>query len=80
MKTKYPKCFACGGSVIEKKIEWDYRRRGKHLIFKNVPVGVCSQCGEKFIRPEISKQMDSAFREPAPSHYLRVPVITFKAA
>jgi YgiT-type zinc finger domain-containing protein len=80
MKQKYPSCYYCGGAVVEKKVEWDYRRKGKHLIFRNVPAGVCSQCGEKFFRPEISKKMDRAFLRTTPTHHLKIPVVAFKAA
>ena len=80
MKAKYPKCHYCGGAVVGKTIEWDYRRNGKHLIFQNVPAGVCSQCGEKYFRPEVSKKMDHAFRRAVPTQHIKIPVIAFKAA
>jgi YgiT-type zinc finger domain-containing protein len=80
MKRKYADCYYCGGTVMEKMIEWDYRRGGKHLIFRNVPAGVCSQCGEKFFRPEVSKKMDRAFHRTVPTLHIKIPVIAFKAA
>lgn len=77
----YSNCYYCNGEVIEKVIEWDYRRQGKHLIFQDVPAGVCQQCGEAFFRPEIGKQMDSVFHKgESTTQWIRVPVIKFKAA
>ena len=81
MTHKYPDCYSCGGKVVEKKVEWDYRRKSRHFIFRDVPAGVCLQCGEKSFRPEISRQMDQAYRSGDPSHlHVKIPVIRFKAA
>ena len=44
---KYGDCSFCGGEVKEDKVELDYRSKGKLYIFKDVPAGVCQQCGEK---------------------------------
>ncbi len=81
MTRKYPDCIYCGGPVSEKRVECDYRRGGKHFIFKNVPAGVCQQCGEKFFRAAVSKKMDEAFQQGNRTiHHIKVPVIQFKAA
>ena len=81
MSLQYPNCIFCSGEVFEKYIEWDYRRQDKHLIFQNVPAGVCQQCGETFFRPEISKRMDDAFHKgETTTHWVKIPVIHFKAA
>lgn len=81
MTHKYPDCYHCGGKVVEKKVEWDYRRKDCHLIFRDVPAGVCLQCGEKFFRPEISRQMDQAYQSGETVRlHVKIPVIHFKAA
>jgi YgiT-type zinc finger domain-containing protein len=81
MSHKYPDCYYCGGKVVEKKVEWDYRRKGRHFIFRDVPAGVCLQCGEKFFRPEISRQMDEAYQNGETKHlHVKIPVIHFRAA
>ncbi|RLB89679.1 MAG: hypothetical protein DRH50_13390, partial [Deltaproteobacteria bacterium] len=43
-------CFFCGGKI--KKItmgNFDYRLEGSLYVIKNVPAGLCLQCGEKYI-------------------------------
>jgi YgiT-type zinc finger domain-containing protein len=81
MTHQYPVCVYCQGQVVEKAIEWDYRRGGKHLIFQNVPAGVCGQCGEKFFRPEVSRRMDQYFHmDEPPREHAQIPVIHFKSA
>jgi hypothetical protein len=45
------------------------------LIFENVPVGVCMQCGEKVIKPEVAKAIDRVFQEEKkPTKTVQVPV------
>ena len=41
--TSFGDCTFCGGEVQLKRIEYDYRRRGRPLVICNVPVGVCRQ-------------------------------------
>ena len=45
--TTYADCTFCGGEVEERHINYDYRRRDHLLVLRNVPAGVCKQCGEK---------------------------------
>jgi YgiT-type zinc finger domain-containing protein len=55
---KYGDCSFCGGEIKEEKVELDYRYKGKLYIFKDVPAGVCQQCGEKYLRAEVSKEIE----------------------
>ena len=81
MQNKYPDCYFCGGKVVEKKIEFDYRRCKKHYIIRNVPAGVCQQCGEKYFRADTSKEMDNLFhRRQEIEKYISVPVLEFSGA
>ena len=80
MKNKYPDCIYCGGKTVEKKIEFDYRRQGKHYIIRSVPAGVCQQCGEKYFKGEISKKMDALFHKRQQAEkYARIPILEFFA-
>ena len=79
--TTYADCSYCGGAVVEKKIDYDYRREGHLLVVSNVPAGVCRQCGEKYFRPEILKKMDEIYhdifdRNQKPQHTLIVPAVS----
>jgi YgiT-type zinc finger domain-containing protein len=79
--TTYADCSYCGGEVIEKKIDYDYRRNRHLLVISNVPAGVCGQCGEKYFKPEILKKMDEIYhnifdRNRKPERTLTVPAVS----
>lgn len=79
--TGFGDCVFCGGEVEEKRIEYDYRRKGKLLIISNVSAGVCRQCGETYFKPDVLKKMDEAYhdifdRHIEPERMLTVPAIS----
>lgn len=59
----YGDCTYCGGEVVEKKIDYDYRRSNQLMVVSNAPAGVCRQCGEKYFRPEILRKMDELYHD-----------------
>jgi YgiT-type zinc finger domain-containing protein len=74
MKYQYDDCYFCGGIVEEHRLPREIRWKGKLLVFENVPMGVCAQCGEKFLRPEVAKKIDVALESAQrPSRVLQVP-------
>jgi YgiT-type zinc finger domain-containing protein len=76
---KYSDCFYCGGSVEESLIFREIRWKGKLFIFENVPVGVCIQCGEKIIKPEVAKTIDHLIQEEKePTKIIQVPVYLYE--
>ncbi|HHT9133439.1 MAG TPA: type II toxin-antitoxin system MqsA family antitoxin [Candidatus Avalokitesvara rifleensis] len=79
MTKKYSDCFYCGGAVEEKLTFREIRWKGKLFIFENVPVGVCTQCGEKVIKPEVAKAVDQLLKgEKEPTKTVQVPVYHYK--
>ncbi len=54
----YDDCIHCGGSVKEKKERLDYRYHGQLFIVENVLVGVCLQCGEKYLKATVAKKLE----------------------
>jgi YgiT-type zinc finger domain-containing protein len=75
----YSDCFFCGGMVEEQIIPREYRWDGQLFIIENVPVGVCTQCGEKFIKPEVAKTIDGMFQEKRkPAKIIQVPVYEYE--
>jgi YgiT-type zinc finger domain-containing protein len=75
-------CAFCGGEVLESRIDYDYRRREQLLIMRNVPAGVCRQCGEKYFVPDVLKQMDRIYHEIVerhrkPEEVIEVPAVSF---
>ena len=79
MSRRYSDCYACGGEVKEQRIAREiWWERSLHLI-ENVPVGVCRQCGEKVILPEVAKVIDKMLEgEVSPDHFLQVPAYRFR--
>jgi len=55
---KYGDCSFCGGEVKGDRVELDYRYKGKLYIFKDVPAGVCQQCGEKYLTAKVAKEIE----------------------
>ena len=79
MDKKYSDCYYCGGSVEEKLITREIRWRDRLFIIENVPVGVCSQCREKVLKPNIAKTIDSIIQQQKkPVKIIKVPVYSLK--
>ena len=82
--TVFGDCTFCGGTVDERQIEYDYRRREHLLVISNVPAGVCRQCGEKYFQGGVLKRMDTLYHEifdhhRAPERLLEVPAVSFSS-
>ena len=56
--TPYDNCIYCGGEVTERLERIDYRYHGQLFILEQVPTGVCTQCGEKYFKAKVAKQME----------------------
>lgn len=54
-RKKYPsRCSVCGGRVVERLETLSYPGPGElPRVITGVPAGVCEQCGEKYLRPEV---------------------------
>lgn len=73
----YSDCYFCGGSVEERLIQRDVWWEGRLFLFERVPVGVCKQCGEKVVLPEVARKIDSVLKRPgSPEKEITVPVYT----
>lgn len=51
MKISNSDCMHCGGEVDERTERLDYLFHGQLYIVETVTMGVCRQCGEKFLLP-----------------------------
>ncbi len=79
--TSYADCTYCGGEVVEKKIEYDYRRQANLMVVGNVAAGVCRQCGEKYFKPDVLKRMDEIYhdifdRQRKPERTVTIPAVS----
>lgn len=75
---RYDPCEYCAGRVREKKVTVDIRRKGELFVFDNVPVGVCTKCGERFYPGPVMERLNeiAAHRDLATST-VRVPRLDF---
>jgi YgiT-type zinc finger domain-containing protein len=79
MATQYSDCFYCGGAVEERRLPREMRRQGQLFIFEDVPLGVCMQCGEKFLKPEVAKSIDRVLQgQKPPTRMIQVPVYQYE--
>ena len=77
-KHKYSDCFYCGGTVDERLMPYELRWQGQLFIFENVPMGVCTQCGEKALKPHVAKSVDRIIcQHKKPAKTIQVPVYSF---
>lgn len=72
-------CYFCKGETEVKNVDVDFRWEDKLFVVKNVPVEVCTQCGEKYYSAEISKKLDELVKKQSeakvrPQDTIQVPV------
>lgn len=78
MGRKYADCSFCGGSVEERIVDVDYRTKTGLVIVKNVPAGVCGQCGEQYYTAEVAKTIEKLAEAKTPvPETVTVPVRQF---
>jgi len=70
-------CSFCGGEVIHRSVELDYRYKGKLYVFQDVPVGVCRQCGEKYLTARVAKKIERTIFTKNDWNEITVPVTNF---
>ncbi len=78
--TQYSDCFYCGGTVEERRVPREVRWQGQLFIFEDVPLGVCTQCGEKVLKPEVAKSIDRILQgQKQPARMMQVPVYQYES-
>ena len=53
----------CGGKVRTRRVTVDLRRGAKLYVFHNVPIGVCSTCGERYYPGPLLEKLDEVVAE-----------------
>lgn len=59
MSKRFDDCEYCGGKVRGRKVTVDLRRGDKLYVFRNVPVGVCAKCGERYYPGPVLEQLEA---------------------
>ncbi len=78
---KYDRCEYCGGVVRERNVTVDLRRGDQLTVFHNVPVGVCTKCGERYYRGPLLESLDELAQHGLNgAKTRRVPVFDYRKA
>jgi len=77
------KCYFCKGKTKIKNVDVDFRWGEKLFVVKDVPVEICSQCGERYYSAEVSKKLDGLVKKQGslrskPKQVIEVPVFYFQ--
>lgn len=77
-------CYFCKGKTEIKNINVDFRWGDKLFVVKNVPVEICTQCGERYYSVKVSKKLDKLAKEQTedkkikPKEIIEVPVFSWQ--
>ena len=75
------KCYFCKGNVVQREIMLDYRWGDTLVVIKDVPAGVCQQCGEKYLSSDVYKELERMAKDR--SHLMgkmTVDILNFEAS
>ncbi len=75
------KCYFCRGEVTEQQITIDYRWGDTLVVIRDVPAGVCQQCGEKYLASGVYKELERLAK--GKSHLMgkmTVDILAFQAS
>jgi YgiT-type zinc finger domain-containing protein len=68
-------CAFCKGDLEERLIRYVSEHSDRVTVIENVPAAVCTQCGEKVIRPRVAERIQRlVWEHPSPERTLEVPV------
>lgn len=78
---RYPStCIICGGRVVEESVTLTLPdKSGGTRLVRGVPVGVCAQCGEQYLKADVADALDHILEKP-PIRHEQVPVWEFAAS
>lgn len=73
------KCFFCKAKVSQKQVTLDYRWGDNLVVIKDVPAYVCQQCGEKYLKSEVYKDLEILVKsKDSQTDKITVDVLTFE--
>jgi len=56
--TMVQSCYYCKGHVVQQSTTIDYRWGDSLFVIRDVPAGVCQQCGEKYLNSDVNKELE----------------------
>lgn len=76
---EYDDCTFCGGRVTERRVQkgcwWGDKLTA---IVDNVPTGVCEQCGERYYKVHVLKQIDEMLSTRKGFERIEIPVAQYR--
>ena len=57
------KCLYCGGEMERSRSSYSVHRKGYHLFIEDVPVYLCTQCGEEYYEEEQVEAIQTLIRK-----------------
>jgi YgiT-type zinc finger domain-containing protein len=77
VEPKFADCIYCGGHVEACTATREVRWRGELFLIEQFPMGVCAQCGERFLKPDVAKTIDKLLQTRKATRTASVPVLTY---
>ncbi|MEK8036462.1 MAG: YgiT-type zinc finger protein [candidate division NC10 bacterium] len=77
METRFADCIYCGGQVRECTATREVRWQGELFLVEQVPMGVCNQCGERFLKPDVAKAIDKLLQTRKATRTALIPVLSY---
>ncbi|MFQ6061686.1 MAG: YgiT-type zinc finger protein [Methanosarcinales archaeon] len=56
------RCEYCNGSIVERMVELPRKVGEKYVLIKNVPAGVCKECGTRYYAANVLKTIEESIR------------------
>ncbi len=64
--------------MVERAVRVDFRWGDKLVVFEGVPAGVCEECGEEYLRPDVYDRMAGVAETGTPAKaQITVPVYEY---
>ncbi|MFQ6063141.1 MAG: YgiT-type zinc finger protein, partial [Methanosarcinales archaeon] len=55
-------CEYCNGPIVERMVELPRKVGEKYVLIKNVPAGVCKECGTRYYAANVLKTIEESIR------------------
>jgi len=73
-------CEYRDGVIVEKKVDFSRKVKGKYVLIEKVPAGVCSGCGTRYYAANVPKTIEETIRGRRKSdREVLVPVYSYSA-
>ena len=70
-------CFMCKGSIQDGFSTFTTDMGGCVVVIKNVPSGICNQCGETSYNDEVAKQLEKIIQSITKSVSAEIAVVSY---